>query len=164
MMFGVSAWAITRINGNQLLEASGEHGFSNAANREGGAASAAPRIVMSIGQGVMAHGTLPEGVDGDAFMIGAGLGYDIAHYLVCPVAQTGDLSRDGRISATDLIMLVAYIYKSAPELEPCAAVGDVNCSGNLTSADLVYLVNYIFKGQAPPCNVCSMIPDTWPCF
>lgn len=158
----VTAWGITRINGNQMLEASGEHGFSSSANR--GANAAAPRLIYSVGQGVMARGTLPDSVQGVAFTVGAGLGYDIAHYVVCPVGQTGDLSADARLSATDLILLVQFIYKSAPALDPCTAVGDVNCSGHITSSDIVLLVNHLFKGDVPPCNVCSMIPDEWPCY
>ena len=164
LSFGATAWGITRINGNQLLEATGEHGFSISKAREGEQASAAPRLVYSLGQGVMARGSLPDSASGVAFTVGYGLGYDIAHYIVCPVGQTGDLNTDLRLSAVDVVLLVAFVYRSAPTPEPCPAVGDANCSGNVTAADIVALINHVFRGAEAPCNVCSMIPDQWPCY
>jgi hypothetical protein len=159
----VTAFAITRINGNQLLEGTGEYGYSALSSR--GGEVGAPRLIYSLGQGVMAHGELPDSVTGprQALSIGFGLGYDIAHYLVCPVDLTGDLSGDGAITAADLIQLCRFIYSNGTPPAVCLAVGDVNCSGQLTTSDCVTLVNYIFKSGSPPCNVCSLIPDTWPC-
>jgi hypothetical protein len=157
-----AAWAVTRINGNQLLESTGEYGFRSGTEK-GAAATNQPRLIYSVGQGVMAQGELPDSATGVAMHIGAGLGYDIAHYIVCPVGLTGDLSGDATITAADLIQLVRYIYKSGARLSPCAAVGDVNCSGDLTATDAVILVNFIFKSGPPPCNICSLIPDVWPC-
>jgi hypothetical protein len=163
LYLGVSAWGATRINGNQLLEGTGEFGYSVSASRDG-QVSSAPRLIYSVGQGVMARGTLPDSAQGVAFTVGYGLAYDIAHYLVCPVEATGDLSGDGYLSASDLVRLVQFIYKSAPSPEPCPAIGDVNCSGNVTAADAVVMINHIFRGDEGPCNVCSMIPDAWPCY
>lgn len=164
LALGVSAtaWSITRINGNQLLEGTGEFGFTSRAipGTEG-----LPKLIYSVGQGVMARGELPDSATGPrmAFSIGFGLGYDIAHYIVCPVGMTGDLNVDEIISASDLINLVQYVYNYGSTPLPCAAVGDVNCSGNVTSSDVVALVNFIFKAGPAPCNVCALIPDSWPC-
>ena len=162
---GATAWAVTRINGNQLLAGATDYGFGSVAAREA-ADVARPRLVVSVGQGVMAYGEHPHDVGGPHLSdaIGAGLGYDIAHYIICPVGITGDLTGDENITASDLIRLVQFIFTGAPPPDPCAAIGDVNCSGNLTASDLTTLVNYIFKGGKPPCNVCSMIPDSWPCY
>ena len=156
-----TAWCITRINGNQLLEGTGESGFNSQAQR--GSVDNRPRLIFSVGQGVMASGTLPDSATGTAMFIGFGLGYDIAHYIVCPVGLTGDLNDNGIISAPDLIMLVQFIYNNGNTPLPCAAIGDVNCTGNVTSSDAMILVNYLFKSGPPPCNVCALIPDSWPC-
>lgn len=163
LSLGVSAWGITRINGNQLLEGTGEFGFKSSAAREGQSV-AAPRLIYSVGQGVMARGSLPESSTGVAFTVGYGLAYDIAHYLVCPIAQTGDLNADGQLSAIDIVRLVRYIYRGDPAPEPCPAIADANCSGNVTAADALVMINYVFRGESGPCNVCSMIPDQWPCY
>lgn len=156
-----TAWCVTRINGNQLLEGTGEFGFSSRVLK--GSVESRPRLIFSVGQGVMARGELPDSASGMAMTIGYGLGYDIAHYIVCPVGLTGDLDDNHIISAPDLIMLVQFIYNHGNTPLPCAAIGDVNCTGNVTSSDAMILVNYLFKGGPPPCNVCSLIPDSWPC-
>lgn len=157
------AWSITRINGNQLLEGTGEFGFIHSGQET--LAAGQPRLIFSVGQGVMARGELPDSATGPrlALSIGFGLGYDIAHYIVCPVGLTGDINVDGRITSSDLISLIQYICNHGATPLPCAASGDVNCSGNVTMADAVAMVNYIFKSGAPPCNVCFLIPDSWPC-
>jgi hypothetical protein len=160
---GVTAWAITRINGNQLLEGAEEYGFAQKVVP--GQTNAAPRLIMSVGQGIMARGQLPDSaVAGQtAVTIGFGLGYDIAKYVICPITMTGDINADGIINASDLINLIDYLYKSGEPPRPCAASGDVNCSGNVTSSDCMELVAYVFKSGPAPCNVCVLIPDTWPC-
>lgn len=156
-----TAWCITRINGNQLLEASGEYGFDSRAER--GTSENRPRLVYSVGQGLMAQGELPDSATGTAMSIGFGLGYDIAHYIVCPVDLTGDLDDNNTITAADLVRLVQFIYNNGNTPLPCAAIGDVNCTGNVTSSDAMVLVNYLFKSGPAPCNVCALIPDSWPC-
>ena len=56
-----------------------------------------------------------------------------------------------------------YVLKLGAEPQPCIAAGDVNCDGNVVTSDIIYLVNAILKLQAPPCDVCTMIPSTWSC-
>ena len=160
---GVTAWAITRINGNQLLEGAAEFGFAR--KELPNQTNAAPRLILSLGQGIMARGQLPDSAAAGqaAITIGFGLGYDIAKYLICPITMTGDVNADGVINASDIIILVNYMFQSGPPPEPCAASGDLNCSGNVTSGDCTELVAYIFKSGPAPCNVCALIPDTWPC-
>ena len=160
---GVTAWAITRINGNQLLEGAGEYGFRDRALPN--QADALPRLIISLGQGVMARGQLPDSLAGgqSAVTIGFGLGYDIAKYVICPITMTGDINADGIINASDLINLINYLYLNGPPPEPCTASGDVNCSGNVTTGDCMELVAYVFRSGPPPCNVCTLIPDVWPC-
>jgi hypothetical protein len=82
---------------------------------------------------------------------------------VCAIWNTGDVNLDLSLTASDVIAVVNYVFKSGASLYPCEASGDVNCSGQVTSADIIHLVNHVFKGGAPPCDVCMHIPGTWSC-
>jgi hypothetical protein len=59
--------------------------------------------------------------------------------------------------------MVNWIFKSGSPPEPCPGAGDVNCDSVATAADVIYLVNYTFKGGPAPCDVCTLIPASWPC-
>jgi len=61
----------------------------------------------------------------------------------------GDANRDAKITSSDVIYLVNYVFKAGPAPVPLAA-GDVDKSGVINAADVIYLVNYIFKGGPPP--------------
>jgi hypothetical protein len=81
----------------------------------------------------------------------------------CPITQSGDVNADGSITAADIVYLVGYALKSGPVPQPCEAAGDVNCSGAVTASDVIGLVVHVFKSGSPPCDVCTLIPDTWTC-
>lgn len=61
----------------------------------------------------------------------------------------GDFNRDGKISVTDVITLINYLFKGGPPSNP-PYIGDANCDGSVTVSDAVYLINYLFKGGPPP--------------
>ena len=159
--------AAVRINGNQLVEGAGSFGAFNKSLPSAGA----PRIVFNLGQGLMARGELPDSVQAEggftSLAIGIGLSYDIAqvsYNVFCPVPLTGDLNGDHVITAADILLLIAYTFRSAKLVPVCAAAGDVNCSGDVTSADCVYLINYVFQGGPPPCDVCDLFrTGIWSC-
>jgi hypothetical protein len=69
----------------------------------------------------------------------------------CPYPLMGDVTQDGRLTSSDLIYFINYLFKSGPAPLPDRSIGDTNCSGGLTGADLIVLVNHIFKSGAPPC-------------
>jgi hypothetical protein len=73
----------------------------------------------------------------------------------CLIALPGDVNEDGAVTASDVIVLVNYVFKGGPDPEPCAANGDVNCDGSVTAADIIHMVNYVFKGGPPPCDICN---------
>lgn len=81
----------------------------------------------------------------------------------CPVLRTGDIDQNGFIGSSDIIGLVEFVFKSGPIPQPCVASGDVNCTARVTSSDIIYQVNFVFKGGPAPCDVCSLIPETWTC-
>ena len=82
----------------------------------------------------------------------------------CVVEITGDVNTDGRISPSDIIYLVNYVFlRGGPPPQPCLASGDVNCNGSIRSDDIIYLVNYCFKNGPAPCDVCTMIPGYYTC-
>jgi len=79
----------------------------------------------------------------------------------CPIVMTGDCNEDDLINSTDLIYMVKFVFKGGAEPLPCIGGADVNCSASVTSSDIVWLVNYVFKSGTPPCDVCTLMPDTW---
>lgn len=157
-----------RVNGNQLLEGAGVYGDASA--KQSGSRPAPARLVYSIGLGVMARGSLSDSIralgGNTSNAIGIGLAFDVAHVVYdtfCQIDLTGDVDLDGMINSRDLILMVNYCFRSKEPPWLCPASGDVNCSGNVTSADVMYLTNFVFKSGPEPCDVCTIIPEVWPC-
>jgi len=63
--------------------------------------------------------------------------------------MTGDANGDGKVTVSDVVYLVSYLFKGGPPPNPIR-VGDANCDGKVTVADVVYLVSYLFKGGPLP--------------
>ncbi len=81
----------------------------------------------------------------------------------CVVSFTGDINESGMITASDIIALVNFVFRSGTEPAPCTAAGDADCNGAVSSQDIVSLVSFVFKGGPRPCNVCRLIPGIWNC-
>lgn len=101
-------------------------------------------------------------VTGTRFDMGFGFWYGAAS-AACPIEMSGDVNINGIISASDIIVLVNYVFKAGPEPLPCLANGDVNCNGLVSSSDIITLVISVFKAGPPPCNICDLIPSVWSC-
>lgn len=91
--------------------------------------------------------------------VGAGEGgIDIGAFGIgCPAYYPcGDINFDCRISVSDVVYLMGYLFKfGSPPLCPPAPYlecGDTNSDGQVTVGDVVYLINYLFKGGPPPCE------------
>lgn len=61
----------------------------------------------------------------------------------------GDANNDGKVSVSDIVYLVNYLFKGGPSPAPIQR-GDANCDSKVMVSDVVYLVNYLFKGGPPP--------------
>jgi hypothetical protein len=70
-------------------------------------------------------------------------------YYNAPLYLRGDASGDWKITASDVVYLINYLYIAGPAPEPLEA-GDVNCDGTINAADIVYLINYLYIGGPPP--------------
>jgi hypothetical protein len=98
-----------------------------------------------------------EDTDGD------GLG-DSCECFAIMVPMTGDVDTSGARTASDIIYLVNYVFKSGPIPLPCEASGDVNCDVSVTAADIIYMVGHVFKSGPEPCDVCTLIDaGSWTC-
>jgi parallel beta-helix repeat protein len=63
----------------------------------------------------------------------------------------GDANRDGRISISDVVFLISYLFRDGPAPNPLEA-GDANCDEMVNGEDVLHLINYLFKeGQLPGC-------------
>jgi hypothetical protein len=64
----------------------------------------------------------------------------------------GDDNCDGKITVSDVVYEINYLFKGDPPSCP-PEVGDVNCDNKHTVSDVVYKINYLFKGGPLPCNL-----------
>jgi agmatine/peptidylarginine deiminase len=64
----------------------------------------------------------------------------------------GDVNRDQKVDAADVVYLLNYLYRSESEPLPSEA-GDCNLDGNVDGADVVHLLNYFFKEGPAPCEM-----------
>jgi len=71
-----------------------------------------------------------------------------------PLRPAGDINADGVVTSTDIISLVAYVFKGGTAPDP-VSFGDVDLSCTVTSADIIYLVNYVFKAGPKPHDGCA---------
>jgi hypothetical protein len=60
----------------------------------------------------------------------------------------GDANQDGKVTVSDVVYLVNYLFKGGPE--PWLLLSDCNNDEKVTVSDVVYLVNYLFKGGPIP--------------
>lgn len=66
-----------------------------------------------------------------------------------PQFKYGDANGDGKVTVSDAIYLINYLFKGGPAPVPFES-GDTNCDGKVTVADVIYLINYLFKGGPEP--------------
>ncbi|MDP2960810.1 MAG: dockerin type I domain-containing protein, partial [candidate division Zixibacteria bacterium] len=77
--------------------------------------------------------------------------YATIKYVELPFLR-GDVNADKKLTVSDVIYLINYLFKGGPAPMPIKTSGDVNCDGQVTVSDVVYLINYLFKGgPAPNC-------------
>jgi len=67
------------------------------------------------------------------------------HYIFKP----GDANTDGKVSVSDIVFLINYLFKFGPAPNPLW-VGDANGDCKVSVSDTVYLISYIFKQGAEP--------------
>ena len=72
-----------------------------------------------------------------------------AGFVYPTVVLCGDANGDGKVSVSDVVYLINYLFKGGPPPIPYEA-GEVNCDAKLTVSDVVYMINYLFKGGPPP--------------
>jgi uncharacterized delta-60 repeat protein len=74
-----------------------------------------------------------------------------ADYITIKYVQflRGDVNGDIKLSVSDVIYLINYLFKGGPPPNPLEK-GDCNCDCKVTISDVVYLINYLFKGGPPP--------------
>ena len=77
--------------------------------------------------------------------------YATIKYVELPFLR-GDVNADKKLTVSDVMYLINYLFKGGPAPMPIKTSGDVNCDGQVTVSDVVYLINYLFKGgPAPNC-------------
>ncbi len=70
-------------------------------------------------------------------------GNSTAHFI------RGDVSGEGIIDITDVIILQNYLYLGSSDIN-CMETADVDDSASLNNTDIIYLLEYIFNGGVEP--------------
>jgi hypothetical protein len=69
--------------------------------------------------------------------------------------KCGDANIDGKVSVSDVVYLINYLFKGGPE--PWLYFTDDNGDCKISVSDVVYEINYLFKGgPAPKCDCCKL--------
>jgi sugar lactone lactonase YvrE len=98
----------------------------------------------------------PDGLAFDSFGnlfisdYGANLIYKATPSSPACAAARGDLSRDGIVSAPDVVLLLNCIFLGTGVCDLCFS--DISCNGQLTSIDVVLLLNAAFLGAPIDCS------------
>ena len=71
----------------------------------------------------------------------------------------GDVNKDGKLSAADVMYYVNFMYKSGPKPMEFVDQGDINNTGNVNAADLIYLINYLYKSGPAPIDKNRFLAD-----
>jgi hypothetical protein len=66
--------------------------------------------------------------------------------------KRGDVNHDGKITVSDVVYLINYLFKNGPAPIPVTEVGDANYDKTVTVSDVIYLINYLFRGGPAPCE------------
>jgi len=64
--------------------------------------------------------------------------------------MTGDLDNDGKVNASDVLILINYMFAGGTPPEPYN-MGNVDCIDDVNANDVLYLINYMFSGGPAPC-------------
>ena len=73
--------------------------------------------------------------------------------LAQPIPQFiyGDANGDGKVTVSDAVYLINYLFKGGPAPDPLES-GNADCQNGVNVSDVIYLINYLFKGgPAPGC-------------
>jgi hypothetical protein len=62
----------------------------------------------------------------------------------------GDVDGGGRVTISDAVNILRYLFQGSPEAVACARAADLNDDGLLGVGDAIYLLNFLFVAGPPP--------------
>ena len=73
--------------------------------------------------------------------------YRLLHFLGY---YRGDVNKDGKLTVTDVIYTINYLFKGGVKPVDFVDQGDLNNDTKTNVTDVIYLINYLFKGGPAP--------------
>jgi len=117
---------------------------------------AAPKLVFTMAQAVMAQGQVTAG--SEPVLIGLGYEYNHLYTSFCRCDCHADPVCDGVSTVQDVVKTVGVAFRGDPPTvdTDCAHAGrtDVDCSGFTTIIDVVRMVDVAFRGADPAVKFC----------
>ena len=104
-------------------------------------------IVISAVEMLNPDTTTEIGIDYTAIVSDVNLVDFVRQAAIFKKVKPGDANVDGKVTVSDVVFLVNYLFKGGPE--PWLMYSDANGDSKVTVSDVVYLVNYLFKGGPP---------------
>jgi hypothetical protein len=101
-------------------------------------------IVISAVEMLNPDTTTEIGIDYTAIVSDVNLVDFVRQAATFKKVKPGDANVDGKVTVSDVVYLVNYLFKGGPE--PWLLFSDANGDAKVTVSDVVYLVNYLFKG------------------
>ena len=166
VLLTVVAWALhasaaIRVDGSEFQSSSFAVRTQTSQLKTGATAAVVPvRMIFTLGQAVMASGSLPGSGDSGvvAFKIGLGYEYNVlgtSYNCICNCH--GDPECDGIIDVFDVVLTVGVAFRGEAPVTGGSCpheTTDIDCN-NLTDAlDVVSFVNIAFR-EADPAGICT---------
>lgn len=161
MGWTLGASAAIRVDGSEFQSSSFAVSMPTSQLKTGATVAVVPvRMIFTLGQAVMAGGSLPGSGDSGVVAFKIGLGYEynvwgISYNCICNCH--GDPVCDGAIDIFDVVRAIGIAFRGDDPITESSCpreTTDIDCNSQTDAMDVVNFVNIAFH-EADPAGICS---------